>query len=158
MKAKIIIIISVCFLIVSCETLKSTFDDVSSVFEKMGSNNSKDDASGIDPNQRAVQDTENWDIAILDTAVNVDYLTGIEKDVILEMNKVRTNPKKYAELYLQPRLKYYNGNKYSVPGHITIETNEGISAVNSCIDALNAANSAGILTPNLGLTLSARDA
>jgi hypothetical protein len=47
---------------------------------------------------RGDPDVANWDIAILDTAANVDYLTGIEKDVILEMNKVRTDPKKYAEL------------------------------------------------------------
>jgi len=157
MKAKTIAVISLCVLIISCETLKSTVDNVSSVFRKMESNNSQEDAAGFDPNQRAIQDTENWDVAILDTAANVDYLTGIEKDVILEMNKVRANPKQYAELYLQPRLKYYNGNNYSVPGQITIETNEGISAVNICISALNTANNVGVLTPDLGLSLSARD-
>ena len=102
-------------------------------------------------------DAANWDIETLDTARDADYLSAIEKDVILEMNKVRTNPKKYAELYLQPRLKYYNGKNYSVPGQITIVTQEGIAAVNSCITALNRAGSAGILIPEKGLSLAAKD-
>jgi uncharacterized protein YkwD len=106
---------------------------------------------------RSDPDAANWDIAALDTAANVSYLTGIEKDVILEMNKVRTDPKKYAELYLQPRLKYYDGKKYSVPGQITIITQEGVAAVNDCITALSTASSVGILTPEKGLSLAAKD-
>ncbi|MDR2073647.1 MAG: CAP domain-containing protein [Spirochaetaceae bacterium] len=106
---------------------------------------------------RADPDAANWDIAALDTAANVDYLTAIEKDVILEMNKVRTNPKKYAELYIQPRLRYYSGRNYSVPGQITIITQEGAAAVNSCITALNRANAVGVLTPERGLSLAAKD-
>jgi len=108
-------------------------------------------------NRRAVQDTANWDIASLDTAANADYLSGVEKDIILEMNKVRTNPGKYAELYIQPRLRYFNGNNYSVPGQITILTREGASAVNICVAALKRTNSAGILYPELGLSLAAKD-
>ena len=77
--------------------------------------------------------------------------------MILEMNKVRTNPKKYAELYIQPRLRYYNGKNYSVPGQITIVTQEGAAAVNGCVTALNKANSAGILTPEKGMSLAAKD-
>jgi len=110
-----------------------------------------------DPNRRADPDAANWDIATLDTAADVDYLTGIEKDVILEMNKVRTDPKKYAELYIQPRLRYFSGNNYSVPGQITIVTREGAAAVNDCIAALNRANSVGVLVPEMGLSLAAKD-
>jgi len=102
-------------------------------------------------------DAANWDIAALDTAANADYLTGLEKDVVLEMNKVRTNPKKYSELYIQPRLKYFNGNRYSVPGQITLVTQEGAAAVNDCINALNRASSVGILKPEKGLSLAAKD-
>jgi len=40
-------------------------------------------------------------IAALDTARNVTYLSAVEKDIILEMNKVRSDPKKYAELYIK---------------------------------------------------------
>ncbi|MFC1482925.1 CAP domain-containing protein [Candidatus Margulisiibacteriota bacterium] len=38
----------------------------------------------------------------LNTAKNVSYLTTEEKKVIFEINKVRTNPKKYAEEIVKP--------------------------------------------------------
>jgi uncharacterized protein YkwD len=98
-----------------------------------------------------------WDIATLDMAANIDYLTGIEKDVILEMNKVRRNPKKYAELYIKPTLKYYSGKNYSVPGQITIVTQEGTTAVNGCVSALSSSKSVGLLTAEKGIWLAAKD-
>jgi uncharacterized protein YkwD len=106
---------------------------------------------------RADPDAANWDIAVLDTARNTDYLSPVEKDVILEMNKARTNPFKYMELYIRPRLKHYNNRNYSVPGQITIITSEGVAAVNDCISALSRAQNAGILNPEKGLSLAAKD-
>jgi len=110
-----------------------------------------------DPKKREDPDAANWNIAALDMAADADYLTGIEKDVILEMNKARTNPRKYAELYIQPRLKYYRGKNYSVPGQIAIITEEGTAAVNNCIAALRKTSPAGVLTPERGLSLAAKD-
>jgi uncharacterized protein YkwD len=110
-----------------------------------------------DSAKRADLDAAHWDIAKLDTAKDADYLTGIEKDVILEMNKVRSDPKKYAELYIQPELKYYNGNNYSKPRQITIVTQEGKKAVEGCITALSKAKGVPILSPELGLSLGAKD-
>ena len=107
--------------------------------------------------KRSDPDAANWNIAVLDTAANVNYLTDVEKDVILEMNKVRTDPKKYVELYIQPRLRYFNGRNYSVPGQITLVTQEGAAAVNECVTALNKINSAGVLSPERGLSLAAKD-
>jgi len=107
--------------------------------------------------RRADPDAANWNIEALDTAANADYLTDIEKDVILEMNKVRADPKKYAELYIRPRLGYFSGKNYSVPGQIRIVTEEGAAAVNDCITALNKAASAGVLKPEKGLSLAAKD-
>jgi len=98
-----------------------------------------------------------WDLRRIDTARDVDYMTEVEKDVILEMNKVRTDPRRYAELYLKPRLQYFNGNLYSVPGQITIRTNEGASAVQECIDTLSNMASVGVLKPEKGLCLAAKD-
>jgi hypothetical protein len=147
-------------MIISCESLESALDSMGKSLSEAASNISSGTgftSTNNDPNKRADPDAANWDIAVLDTAANVDYLTGIEKDVILEMNKVRTNPKKYAELYIQPRLKYYSGKDYSVPGQITILTQEGVTAVNGCITALNRASSVGILVPERGLSLAAKD-
>jgi uncharacterized protein YkwD len=73
------------------------------------------------------------------------------------MNKVRTNPRRYAELYIQPRTRYYNGRNYAVPGQITILTQEGVSAVNSCVTILSRASRAGVLVPERGLSLAAKD-
>ena len=102
-------------------------------------------------------DAANWNIIALDTARDADYLSNIEKDVILETNKVRTDPKKFAALYIQPRLRYFKGRNYSVPGQITFVTQEGVAAVNACITALNKAKSVGVLRPERGLSLAAKD-
>jgi hypothetical protein len=142
-----ILILEIAILFFSCETFQEIVASLENSISETTSSNTTSRSSGTplstsrnDPNRRADPDASNWDIALLDTAANVDYLTGIEKDVILEMNKVRTDPKKYAQLYIQPRLRYYSGKNYSVPGQITIVTQEGTTAVNGCITALNRAN------------------
>jgi uncharacterized protein YkwD len=176
MKAKAVILLAAVCLIASCETLEKNIGGMFSSSQPASSNaprtpaqtrqpeaNDQQRQTGIPVNSslpaggRADPDAANWNIAALDTAANASYLTGIEKDVILEMNKVRTNPKKYAELYIQPRLRYYNGRNYSVPGQITIITQEGAAAVNACIAALGRADSAGVLAPEKGLSLAAKD-
>jgi uncharacterized protein YkwD len=170
MKRKCFCIVGIsCIVFFSCETLGINLDELFSPSQPNSSNssqtgtslsssqNSQTRISQPSTNRRGDPDAANWDIVTLDTAANADYLTNIEKDVVLEMNKVRTNPKRYAELYIQPRLRYYNGKNYSVPGQITIVTQEGASAVNGCITALNRTNSVGILTFEKGLSLAAKD-
>jgi uncharacterized protein YkwD len=108
-------------------------------------------------NRRADPDAANWDIVSLDTAKNVNYLPPVEKDVILEMNKVRSNPKKYAELYIQPTLRFFEGNLYKRPGEVILQTQEGKKAVEECIKVLSGTKGVSILTPELGLSLAAKD-
>ncbi|GHU62947.1 lipoprotein [Spirochaetia bacterium] len=128
------------------------------MFDKISNNFSGTGSSGkADPQRRAAPDSSNWDIEKLDTAKDADYLSGIEKDVVLEMNMVRSDPKKYAVLYIQPKLQYFNGNNYSVPGQITLVTQEGKKAVDGCIAALSKMKSVALLTPELGLSLGAKD-
>jgi uncharacterized protein YkwD len=158
----LVIVVALSSYFFSCETFSEALSSLSSSFSNLSSSGSNSDAGSAtqirtDPNRRANPDTENWDIGALDTAKDVDYLTGIEKDVILEMNMVRSNPKKYAELYIQPMLRYYNGREYSVPGQITILTQEGASAVQGCITALSRARNVGILMPEKGLSLATKD-
>jgi uncharacterized protein YkwD len=45
-----------------------------------------------------------WDIALLDTARDVDYMSEGEKDVVLFVNKARHDPPLFAELYLKKRV------------------------------------------------------
>jgi len=102
-------------------------------------------------------DSVHWDMAVLDLARSVNYLSREEKDIILEMNKIRADPQKYAQLYIEPELQYYNGNMYQKPGQITMMTQEGKKAVEECIAALSKTARASALSPELGLSRAARD-
>jgi uncharacterized protein YkwD len=93
----------------------------------------------------------------IDTASDVTYLTVNERLLIMELNKVRSNPSLYAELYLEPMLKRYRGRNLERPGEITILTQEGAAAVNECISALQNANPVGLLFPREGLSKAAAD-
>ena len=157
MKTKIFgIIVIVCVVIFSCESfMESLLSDSPSDSANTSQNQTQNTPSQT--TQTVQNDSANWNIAALDTARNVNYLTTLEKDIILETNKVRTNPQKYAELYLQPMLQYYNGNRYSVPGQVTIVTQEGATGVQECIAALNRTAGVGVLTPERGMSLAAKD-
>jgi hypothetical protein len=114
----IIINIFIGIMFSSCETLMEKLDSIGATLSESinngggsgSGNNNRSSGTNLssarsDPNRRGDPDSANWDIASLDTAANVDYLTGFEKDVILEMNKARSDPKKYAELYIRPTLR-----------------------------------------------------
>jgi len=109
-----------------------------------------------DPAARADADAANWDIKKLDTAANAAYLSAVEKDIILEMNKVRSDPKKYADLYIAPMTQYFKGKTYTVPGQVPLMTDEGASAVTECANVLRKAKGVGLLSPERGLSLAAQ--
>ncbi len=98
-----------------------------------------------------------WDLAALDTARSVSYMTEVEKDVILEVNKARADPALYAELYIKPTLAFFSGKDYVRPGQITIRTNEGAAAVRECLAAMAAQKPRTPLSPNEALARAARD-
>jgi len=102
-----------------------------------------------------------WNISLLDTARSVNYLSDVEKDVALELNKARSNPQKYAEMYIKPRLAYfdgsYNGRAYSEPGKVTLLTNEGKKAVEECYNVLSGTKGVSVLKPSLGISQAARN-
>ena len=102
------------------------------------------------------KDSENWNTLELDTAKDIEYLTYIEKNVILEMNKVRSNPKKYAELYIETRLKNYSGKEY-ITGAGTIITEEGRKAVEECVNSLKRNSELGKLVPESSLYYLAKE-
>ena len=105
----------------------------------------------------AYDDKDSWDIKGLDTARDIDYLSDVEKDVILEMNKVRANPKQYAELYIKPMLNNFDGLIYKEVGKIDLRTVEGKAAVEECIETLSKAVTVGALIPELGLSKAGKD-
>ena len=92
----------------------------------------------------------------IDTGRKASYLSNIEKDVILELNKVRTNPKKYAQDYLVPMKKLYSGKFLKYPDEIRLLTKEGIDALDECIKILQNAKPVQKLTPYYGLYQAAK--
>lgn len=100
---------------------------------------------------------KNWDVAALNTAARVEYLTDNEKAVVLEINKLRSDPAAYAVEYLEPMLKMYKGKMLYMPGNVPIITREGIVALQDAIKELKSSKPAAPLFPDHRLTHSSRD-
>lgn len=92
----------------------------------------------------------------LDTAFRADYLQRLEREIILEMNNVRTDPSKYAEHKIKPMLKKFIGKKYTQQNK-TYTTKEGTDAIEECYRVLHKTKPAGPLYPNEELSLAAQD-
>lgn len=82
--------------------------------------------------------------------------SNLQNEILAELNKVRTNPVKYAEEILRPRLNYFDGNLYNVPGKIPLRTNEGPAPVEECIAVLRFTKPLPPLSLEKGLCLSAQ--
>lgn len=102
-------------------------------------------------------DNRNPDNSALNTAANVSYLTPLEKEIVLEINKLRSNPAEYAIKYIAPLAKNYQRKMLYYPGDKPLQTNEGVSALNECVRELKKQSSLPILYPNAGLTNAAKD-
>ena len=98
-----------------------------------------------------------WNNSVLNTASNVSYLSPIEKEVILEINKLRSNPAKYANDYIIPLAKNYSRKILHYPGDNPIRTNEGVSALNECVQVLKRQTPLPLVYPGKGLTKAAAD-
>ncbi len=98
-----------------------------------------------------------WKMDIIDTTAGAEYLTESERQLIIEINMVRSDPKAYAHWFLEPLRPYYHRTLIERPGEITVSTHEGVRALDECIKALQQVKPAPPLTPKKGLTLGARD-
>lgn len=92
----------------------------------------------------------------LNTTKDAFYLNQYEKDVILEINKVRNNPAKYAEEYIKPLRLAFDGKKFSYPGQTPMITREGVAALSDCIQALEKASPLPPLVPSRPLSNAAK--
>ncbi len=100
---------------------------------------------------------DDWEAPELDLGKEAEYLSDTERRIVLELNKVRSDPKRYAELYIKPRLGNFVGKDYSEPGNVTIRTNEGRAAVEECIRSLQSFGPRQALRPTKALSAAARD-
>lgn len=132
----------------SCETATPTFNQI-----KESIANTVDNINLAGYNNE--KDSNNWNIENLDTAENIPYLNFEERNVILELNKVRSEPAKYATLYIEPRISKFTGLLYGY-GDVRLKTNEGKKAVIECVNALKKTRSMQVLSPNKELFELAR--
>lgn len=81
---------------------------------------------------------KDWPDSIYSTVQEATYLTQIEKDVIIEHNKCRTNPKRYISEVLEPFLDLLDNYGYFTDSNgRNIKTNEGRPAVEEAINELS---------------------
>jgi uncharacterized protein YkwD len=144
--SKIVLFFSIAVL-VSCKSLSDTFSDSDAADQKP--------TLAADPAPSSL--SVSWTKEDIDTARGADYLTDIEKQVIVEINMVRTDPAKYAIGYIKPLREYYRGKLLQYPGEIAIQTTEGIRALDECIKELTSTKALKALAPKKGLALAARD-
>lgn len=103
-----------------------------------------------------IQESGDWP-AELNTAKDAPYLTELQKQVIFELNKVRSNPKRFAEEYMEDLRTFYEGTLFLYPGQDPVKTKEGIAPLNECIRVLLKTKPMQALWPAEGLTKAAAE-
>ena len=106
------------------------------------------------PESPIFQEERAWP-AELNSAKDATYLNELEQQVILELNKVRSNPKQYAEDYLEELRSAYSGKLYTYPGQDPVKSQEGILPLEECIQVLKKTAPMPVMKPTEGLAKAA---
>jgi len=102
------------------------------------------------------QEDKEWP-AELNTAKDCRFLEPLERQVIEELNKVRSNPKRFAEEYLEELQTAFQGKVFFYPGQEPLKSQEGIAPLIECINELKQTQAVSILHPAEGLTKAAEE-
>lgn len=100
---------------------------------------------------------DGWNTSELNTAVNAQYLNDQEKNLILAMNLVRSDPSKFSELYVVPRFDYYDKKLFRFPGKVARRLKEGLSAAKELNRVLKRTDPLPILYPSKGVSNASAD-
>lgn len=104
-----------------------------------------------------VEKDSGWNNKKLNTASSIQYLSTFEKEIIFEINKLRSNPAKYAEDFIVPLKNKYKRNYLYYPGDNPLKTKEGVRALNECINELKKQQPLPLVFPVKGLCRAAGD-
>ncbi len=99
---------------------------------------------------------DGWDVDLLNTGANAEFLTDEEKNMILATNMVRTNPPKFAELYVKEVAGFFQGRNLVYPTEMPVITKEGKSAAVQLYKELQKTKPVGILFPSHGMSAASR--
>ncbi|MEL6555165.1 MAG: CAP domain-containing protein [Cyanobacteria bacterium J06621_11] len=89
-------------------------------------------------------------------AVSPDQLNQLSEELVVEINRLRADPAAYAQGLIRLR-SYYEGNLVKVPGQPVVQVQEGISALDEAITALQNTESLALLNPSPGMEQGAAD-
>ena len=90
-------------------------------------------------------------------ADSISYYVRLEREVLAELNRARTDPRRYAAT-LDSFASWYDGKLFRRPGApLVIETNEGVSAAREAARVVRALPAVPALAMSPGLTRAARD-
>ncbi|MEA5529520.1 CAP domain-containing protein [Dolichospermum sp. UHCC 0684] len=84
------------------------------------------------------------------------YLSTLEKQVIAETNKVRTNPQSYIPI-IENYKQRFQGNRVKISYNTYLITQEGVKPVNEAITFLKSVRPVSALRASKGMSLGARD-
>jgi hypothetical protein len=103
-----------------------------------------------------LQEEKPWPVE-LNTAKDAAFLSELERNVILELNKVRSDPKRFAEEYLEDLQTAFDGKIFSYPGQDPVKSQEGIAPLIECLQVLRQTSPMPIVKPAEGLAKAASD-
>lgn len=110
------------------------------------------------PETPVVDNPSDWPDSIYYPTASADFLSPEEKEVVIELNKCRTNPIRYSNEVLVPFLHSMSSSGTFVDSRgSNIRTKEGKAAVQEAIDALNKQTPLPMLYPKEYLSLAAQD-
>ena len=100
---------------------------------------------------------QGWDLDKLDTGSRAGYLEREDRRIIIELNKARSNPSRYAEEAVKPLFDHYEDHLLKLPGMVPVYSKEGVWAARELYDYLKASRSRQVLWPAEGMCRAAAD-